>query len=112
LVVVVQAVADVARYGSVALDHDGRVTEFIEKGGRAGPGLINAGVVASKADRPRLASGDSHLPREGCFSPPSRPWGLWVGLPGALHRHRNTGRPAPSTNLAGSAHAGRKSSQH
>src|SRR5213082_1230838 len=44
LVVVVQAVADVARYGSVALDHDGRVTEFIEKGSRAGPGLINAGV--------------------------------------------------------------------
>ncbi len=32
------------RYGSVALDHDGRVTEFIEKGIRAGPGLINAGV--------------------------------------------------------------------
>ena len=44
VVVVVQAVADVARYGSVALDHDGRVTEFIEKGIPAGPGLINAGV--------------------------------------------------------------------
>src|SRR6266481_2783269 len=44
LVLVLQAVADVTRYGSVALDHDGRVTEFIEKGIRAGPGLINAGV--------------------------------------------------------------------
>ena len=44
IVIVLQAVADVARYGSVALDHDGRVTEFIEKGIRGGPGLINAGV--------------------------------------------------------------------
>ena len=44
LVIVLQAVADVARYGSVALNQDGRVTEFIEKGTRAGPGLINAGV--------------------------------------------------------------------
>ena len=44
LVVVLHAVADVSRYGSVALDHDGRVTQFIEKGVRAGPGLINAGV--------------------------------------------------------------------
>src|SRR5436309_14732900 len=44
LVVVLQAVADVTRYGSVALDHDGRVTQFIEKGVGGGPGLINAGV--------------------------------------------------------------------
>ena len=44
LLIVVQAVADVARYGSVALDQDGRVIQFIEKGIRAGPGLINAGV--------------------------------------------------------------------
>lgn len=44
LVIVLHAVADVARYGSVALDHDGRVIQFIEKGIRAGPGLINAGV--------------------------------------------------------------------
>jgi NDP-sugar pyrophosphorylase family protein len=43
-VVVLQAVADVARYGSVALDQEGRVTQFIEKGVRGGPGLINAGV--------------------------------------------------------------------
>ena len=44
LVIVVQAVADVDRYGSVALDQEGRVTQFVEKGAAAGPGLINAGV--------------------------------------------------------------------
>jgi NDP-sugar pyrophosphorylase family protein len=43
-VVVVQAVADVTRYGSVTLARDGRITEFLEKGVRGGPGLINAGV--------------------------------------------------------------------
>src|SRR5215813_1653441 len=44
MVVVLQAVADVTRYGSVALDRDGRVIRFVEKGAAAGPGLINAGV--------------------------------------------------------------------
>ena len=44
VVIVLQTVADVARYGSVAVNQDGRVTEFIEKGIRDGPGLINAGV--------------------------------------------------------------------
>jgi NDP-sugar pyrophosphorylase family protein len=44
IVIVLQAVDDVSRYGSVALNKDGRVTEFIEKGVRAGPGLINAGI--------------------------------------------------------------------
>jgi NDP-sugar pyrophosphorylase family protein len=44
LVMVVQAVADVARYGSVKLDQTGRVTQFVEKGVAAGPGLINTGV--------------------------------------------------------------------
>jgi D-glycero-alpha-D-manno-heptose 1-phosphate guanylyltransferase len=44
IVLVLHAVADVTRYGSVALDHDGRITQFVEKGVRAGPGLINAGV--------------------------------------------------------------------
>src|SRR2546427_5759352 len=44
LVIVLQAVADVTRYGSVALDQDGRVTQFVEKGDAAGHGLINAGV--------------------------------------------------------------------
>jgi D-glycero-alpha-D-manno-heptose 1-phosphate guanylyltransferase len=44
IAIVLQAVTDVTRYGSVALNKDGRVTEFIEKGIRSGPGLINAGV--------------------------------------------------------------------
>jgi D-glycero-alpha-D-manno-heptose 1-phosphate guanylyltransferase len=44
MVVVLHTVADVARYGSVALDHDDRIIQFLEKGIRAGPGLINAGV--------------------------------------------------------------------
>jgi NDP-sugar pyrophosphorylase family protein len=44
VVILVQAVADVTRYGSVALDRDGRVTQFVEKGAATGPGLINAGV--------------------------------------------------------------------
>jgi NDP-sugar pyrophosphorylase family protein len=44
LILVLQAVADVTRYGTVELDQDGRVTKFIEKGSRAGSGLINAGV--------------------------------------------------------------------
>jgi NDP-sugar pyrophosphorylase family protein len=44
LVMVLQAVADVSRYGSVTIDSDGRVIEFVEKGRRAGAGLINAGV--------------------------------------------------------------------
>src|SRR5262245_8538155 len=44
VVIVVQEVPDVTRYGSVTLDNDGRITQFIEKGAAAGPGLINAGV--------------------------------------------------------------------
>jgi D-glycero-alpha-D-manno-heptose 1-phosphate guanylyltransferase len=44
IVMVLQAVPDVSRYGSVTIDSDGRVTEFVEKGTRSGAGLINAGV--------------------------------------------------------------------
>jgi NDP-sugar pyrophosphorylase family protein len=44
LVLVLQTVGDVTRYGSVALDRDSRVSAFVEKGAAAGPGLINAGV--------------------------------------------------------------------
>src|SRR5437867_1356933 len=44
IVVLLHAEADVARYGSVALGQDGRITQFLEKGVRGGPGLINAGV--------------------------------------------------------------------
>jgi NDP-sugar pyrophosphorylase family protein len=48
LVMLLQSVPDVSRYGSVALDQDGRVTQFVEKGVAAGPGLINAGVYLAR----------------------------------------------------------------
>src|SRR5712692_2707893 len=44
MVILLRSVGDLARYGRVALDRDGRVTQFVEKGACAGPGLINAGV--------------------------------------------------------------------
>jgi len=44
VVMILQAVPDVARYGSVTIEPGGRVTEFVEKGTRTGAGLINAGV--------------------------------------------------------------------
>ncbi|HZB87653.1 MAG TPA: nucleotidyltransferase family protein [Terracidiphilus sp.] len=37
-------VDDAARYGSVAMDGEGRVTGFAEKGAASGPGRVNAGV--------------------------------------------------------------------
>lgn len=44
LVMALQAVPDVSRYGSVLMaDHD-RITQFAEKGTATGAGLINAGV--------------------------------------------------------------------
>jgi D-glycero-alpha-D-manno-heptose 1-phosphate guanylyltransferase len=43
-VIVLQAVPDVSRYGSVTIDDEGRITEFVEKRARTGSGLINAGV--------------------------------------------------------------------
>lgn len=48
-----KTVPDAARYGTVALDPAGRVQAFLEKDGRSGPGLINAGVYL--ADRGILA---------------------------------------------------------
>lgn len=44
LVMALQSVPDVSRYGSVTIDDAGRITDFVEKGARIGPGLINAGV--------------------------------------------------------------------
>lgn len=37
-------VRDTKRYGRVDIDNDGRVLHFNEKGGRGGPGWINAGI--------------------------------------------------------------------
>lgn len=44
IVMALQAVSDVSRYGSVTIDSAGCVIEFIEKGARTGAGLINAGI--------------------------------------------------------------------
>lgn len=44
IVMVLQEVPDVSRYGSVSTDSDGRVVAFDEKGSRTGTGLINAGI--------------------------------------------------------------------
>ena len=91
LVIVLQTVADVTRYGSVALDQDGRVTQFVEKGVAAGPGLINAGVYLLRKQIVRgLPARHSDLAGDRGISPPSRPPGVWVGLHRAFHRHRNT----------------------
>ena len=92
LVIVLQAVADVTRYGTVALDHDGRVTQFVEKGVRGGSrSNQRRRLFASKTDRARSASGHSDLAGERGISPPSRPPGVWVGLHRAFYRYRNTG---------------------
>jgi NDP-sugar pyrophosphorylase family protein len=48
LTLAVAEVADLARFGAVTLDPDGRVTAFGEKG-RSGPGRINAGIYAADA---------------------------------------------------------------
>lgn len=44
IAMVLQEVPDVSRYGSVSIDAEGRVVEFVEKGSRTGGGLINAGI--------------------------------------------------------------------
>lgn len=41
-------VDDVSRYGQVAFDESGHVTEFAEKGAAEGPGFINAGIYLLK----------------------------------------------------------------
>jgi D-glycero-alpha-D-manno-heptose 1-phosphate guanylyltransferase len=43
-------VEDVTRYGSVEVDHEGRITGFREKAEGMGPGLINAGLSALSRD--------------------------------------------------------------
>jgi D-glycero-alpha-D-manno-heptose 1-phosphate guanylyltransferase len=44
LVMALQPVPEISRYGSVHLDDSGRITHFAEKGEKSGAGLINAGV--------------------------------------------------------------------
>ena len=49
-VIVVQAVPDISRYGSVMLNSEDHITQFVEKGLCAGPGLINAGVYLMRKE--------------------------------------------------------------
>ena len=44
LVIVLQRVDDVSRYGNVVIEGENRVVQFVEKRSLTGPGLINAGV--------------------------------------------------------------------
>ena len=44
MVVVLQMVSDVSRFGNVVIDQNGRIVRFVEKGTSSGAGLINAGV--------------------------------------------------------------------
>jgi mannose-1-phosphate guanylyltransferase len=95
VVMVLQAVADVTRYGSVALNQDGRVTQFVEKGDAAGPGLINAGVYLVRKQIVRdLAAGTAiSLEREvfpqldrGVYGLISTGPFIDIGIPGDFER--------------------------
>ncbi len=58
LVLAVQSVPDVSRYGSVILESDNRISGFVEKGQGDGPGLINAGIyLLRKAILEKLPEG-------------------------------------------------------
>ena len=103
-VIVLQAVPDVTRYGSVTVDADGRVTEFVEKGARDGAGLINAGVYLLRKEIvsalppgrvislerdvfPKLLSGKVYgLVSDGLF--------IDIGIPADLERAQTVLGPA------------------
>ena len=44
VIMVLQSVEEVSRYGTVSVGSDNRIIEFLEKGNKKGPGLINSGV--------------------------------------------------------------------
>jgi NDP-sugar pyrophosphorylase family protein len=78
-VMILQRVSDIARYGSVTIAADGHVTEFVEKGGRTGAGLINAGVYLLRKE---IVAG---LPEKQAISLerdvfPQLPYGKLYGL--------------------------------
>lgn len=64
MVIVLQSMPDVSRYGSVTIAADGRVTEFVEKGARTGPGLINAGVYLLRKEIVRALPGNEAVSLE------------------------------------------------
>jgi D-glycero-alpha-D-manno-heptose 1-phosphate guanylyltransferase len=49
--VLLTEVPDTARFGSVQVSDEGRVERFEEKGGRSGPGWINAGIYLLARER-------------------------------------------------------------
>ena len=105
LIVVLQAVADVTRYGTVALDHDGRITQFIEKGVRGGPGLINAGVYLLRKQIVRALRAGTAISLEREVFPrllDRRVYGLVcsglfidIGIPDDLRRAQSLLAPPP-----------------
>jgi D-glycero-alpha-D-manno-heptose 1-phosphate guanylyltransferase len=61
----VRKVEDVARYGTVEMSPDGRVTAFVEKTGSAVPGMINAGVyVFNKEVFQHIPDGPASLEKD------------------------------------------------
>ncbi|HSB68406.1 MAG TPA: nucleotidyltransferase family protein [Candidatus Methylomirabilis sp.] len=64
---------DTARYGRVAVDADGRVLGFSEKGAQAGPGWINAGAYLLAR---RLIS---TIPAAGAVSLEREMFPAWIG---------------------------------
>ena len=101
LVMVLQAVADVSRYGSVTIDSDGRVIEFVEKGRRAGAGLINAGVyLLRKEIVAGLPPGKAVSLEKDVFPELLERQSLRFRVGRALYRHWNTGRFGARADLA------------
>lgn len=97
LAMVLRRMDDVARYGAVTMEGD-RVTGFLEKG-RAGPGLINAGVYAiqpslfANLGLPRAFSFEADvLQKHGLQLRPrayvSDAWFIDIGIPADLERAR------------------------
>ncbi|MFO0796166.1 MAG: nucleotidyltransferase family protein [Gemmataceae bacterium] len=71
-------VPDVSRYGAVTLNATHRVTAFVEKGGAAGEGWINAGVYL--IPRERLAD----IPAGRSVSLEREVLPAWVAAPGVV----------------------------
>jgi NDP-sugar pyrophosphorylase family protein len=96
LVMLLQEVTDVSRYGSVTIDPAGRVTKFVEKGARTGAGLINAGVYLLRREIvARLASGKAislerevfpHLLNDKVYGLVSKGLFIDIGIPEDFER--------------------------
>ena len=105
-VIVLHEVPELSRYGSVTIDSERRVLEFVEKGSRAGAGWINAGVYLMRRELvtalpagkpvslekdifPRLLGGKVYgLASDGRF--------IDIGIPADLERAQTLLAPAAS----------------